>query len=240
MMKILVIKFISLIFDPTKNKIKMKTIISDWKKSKIARAEFKFSCGGDSMGDTEILFFDAEDKEVADKHGLANYFDNEVYRRVRFYEASDGHYMGESGVVHIELNDEGDDFEYVKSARSEWCERCGGEMFCEVTKEEVEFLNEYIGGMSDANWNGRQTDYKKDFILKPEHEGMVEELHEKFRICAIDFDPETEGELSDDSTQYNTTESEGEMGVEIIEQEGKTFVKLYVSCDVYKYTDAED
>jgi hypothetical protein len=218
----------------------MKETIEHWKKSKIAYAEFQFSCGGDSMNDTEIVFFDAEGNEVADEHSLAGYFEDEVYKEVNFYEASDGHYIGESGVVRIELNDEGDDFYYIKSAQSEWSERYSGEMLCEVTKEEVEFLNEYIGGMSDANWNGRQTDYKKDFILKPEHEKMVEELHEKFQDCANDFVPETKGEMSGDSTQYNTAEDEGEMGVEFVEQEGKTFVKLYVICEVYEYTDAED
>jgi hypothetical protein len=218
----------------------MEKIIQDWKKSKIAYAEFQFSCGGDSMNDTDLVFFDSEGNKVADEHDLTGYFEDEVYKHIDFYEASDGHYMGENGVVHIELNDEGDDFEYTKSAQSEWCERYSGEMLCEVTKEEVEFLNEYISGMSDASWNGRQTDYKKDFILKPEHEEMVEELHEKFQDCANGFAPETKGEMTDEPTQYNTAEDEGEMGVEFVEQEGKTFVKLYVNCEVYEYTDADN
>jgi hypothetical protein len=214
--------------------------IKDWKKQNIAYAEFQFSCGGDSMNDTDLLFYNEQGDVVKETCGLSAYFENEVYNEVSFYEASDGHYMGESGVVRIELNDEGDDFEFSKSAQSEWCERYSGEMLCEVTKEEVEFLNEYIGGMSDANWNGRQTDYKKDFVLTDEYEEMVEELHEKFQDCANDFAPETKGEMSGDSTQYNTAEDEGEMGVEFVEQEGKTFVKLYVNCEVYEYTDADN
>jgi len=218
----------------------MKQIISDWKKLSIAYAQFEFNCGGDSMGDTEITFFDEQNNEVEDNCGLAGYFDDEVYRNVTFYDTSDGHYMGESGHVDIRLNDEGDGFEYTKCAQSEWSELVEGIMLCEVTKEEAEFLNEYIGGMSDANWNGEQTDYKKDFILKPEHEEMVSNLHEKFSDCANEFEPETTGEPSDEPVQYNTAKDEGEMGVEFDEHEGKIHVKLYVACNVYMYTDSVD
>jgi hypothetical protein len=223
----------------------MQEIIEKWKAQKIAYAEFHFSCGGDSMNDTNLLFHDEKGEVVefafaTDESGLTDYFDNEVYNQVQFYEASDGHYMGESGIVRIELSDEEDDFIYTKSAQSEWCERYSGETLCEVTKEEADFLTEYIGGMSHTNWNGVGTDYKKDFILTEENEEMIKELHDKFQDCANDWTPEHKGEITDDSVNYNTAEDEGENGLEIVEQEGKLYVKLYVDCEVYEYSDSED
>jgi hypothetical protein len=214
--------------------------IKDWKKQNIAYAEFQFSCGGDSMNDTDLLFYNEQGDVVNETCGLSAYFENEVYNEVSFYEASDGHYMGENGVVRIELSDEEDEFHYMKSAQSEWCERYNGELECEVTEDEVKFLTEYIGGMSDASWNGRQTDYKKDFVLTDEYEEMIDDLHTKFQDCADEFAPETKGERTDDSTTYNTAEDEGAVGLTITQKEGKHFVKLYVECEVYEYTDSDD
>lgn len=218
----------------------MQDIIEKWKELKIVQGDFRFNCGGDSMGDTETWFENESGEEFQDSD-LGSYFENEVYNHVQFYEASDGHYMGESGNVYITLNDEGDDFEYTKSAQSEWCERYSGEIECEVTEEEAKFLTEYIGAMSQTNWNGKQTDYKKDFILTDEHEQMIEGLHTKFEDSANEWQPEDmKGEFVEDSTTYNTAEDEGEVELTLTEREGKHFVKLYVGCEVYEYTDAED
>ncbi len=214
--------------------------IKDWKEQNIAYAEFQFSCGGDSMNDTDLLFYNEKGEIVNETCGLSAYFDNEVYNRVQFYEASDGHYMGENGIVHIELSDEEDDFIYMKSAQSEWCERYNGEIECEITEDEAKFLTEYIGAMSHTNWNGKGTDYKKDFVLTDEHEKMIEHLHESFQDCANDWTPEHKGEITDDSVNYNTAEDEGEVELTITQKEGKHFVKLYVDCEVYEYTDSDD
>jgi hypothetical protein len=219
----------------------MEQIIKDWKKAGIIRAEFRFTCGGDSMGDTELVFFNGSDTQVEDEFGFTSYFEDEVYKHVSFYEASDGHYMGESGVVHIELNDEDDDFEYIKSAQSEWSNTYSDEMLCEITTKEAEFLTEYVAGMSNSDWNGGRIDYKKDFILTDEIEKMVDELHQKFAECSNEFEPETDGEISSDSIQYNTMQEDGnEPNIVFINTDDKVYVKLFVSCQVYEYTDAVD
>lgn len=215
-----------------------KEVLERWETLKIKEGIFRFSCGGDSMSDTEIVFQDENNNEFEDAE-LSSYFEDEVYRNVTFYEASDGHYMGESGNVYITLCDDGDAFDYMKSAQSEWSEFSNGEMLCEVNEDEVKFLTEYIDTMSDADWNGMVTIYKKDFILKPEHEKMIVDLHEKFADCANCYEPEdVVGEMSDEPTQYSTAENEGTIGIEFVEKEGKTHVKLYVQCNVYTYTDS--
>jgi hypothetical protein len=219
----------------------MEQTIKRWNDLKITQGRFEFNCGGDSMGDTQMYFKSSLYEDEFEDAELANYFEDAVYKKVEFYEASDGHYMGEAGNVFITLNDDGNDFDYNKSAQSEWCNTIEGEMLCEVTEDEANFLNEYIAGMSFTGWNGNQSDYKKDFILTDEHEVLIDELHTKFADCANDFEPEAEGESDGENTSYNTSQDDGsEPQVTIIEQDGKHYVKLFVACSMYQYTDAND
>ena len=99
----------------------MEKIIKLWKELGVTHIDFEFCCGGDSMNDTTLNIHKGD--EIIENNELETFFDNEVYKRVEFYVNSDGHYQGESGNVLIELNDEGDDFNFMKSAQSEWCER---------------------------------------------------------------------------------------------------------------------
>ena len=110
----------------------MQEIIKIWKEKNIDHINFNFSCGGDSMNDTSIEIFDKEGELVQDGE-LESYFDDQTYKNVEFYVNSDGHYQGEFGVVEITLNDEEDDFEYSKSASSEWNETCDNEVEIELT-----------------------------------------------------------------------------------------------------------
>ena len=101
--------------------MEMEEAVEIWKREGIDRVEFDFSCGGDSMNDTELRFYKGN-KEIEETWGLEAYFDDEVYENVEFYENSDGHYQGESGTVTITLNEDEDEFDYEKSSTEEWLE----------------------------------------------------------------------------------------------------------------------
>jgi hypothetical protein len=214
-----------------------KQILERWKDLKIKQGDFKFNCGGDSMGDTELTFED-EAGNVFEDTELANYFEDEVYRNVTFYEASDGHYMGESGNVYITLNDEEDDFEYSKSAQSEYCETESGVVLVPLTDKEFEVLNEYVGGMANSDWNGESVDYKKDFILTDDIQETISELQTKFTDYADTFQPETKGEVREDSYSYSTA-NDDETDMEFEDVEGVKHLKLNVRCEVYIYQDSD-
>lgn len=218
----------------------VREIIKKWKKEKIAYAEFNFSCGGDSMDDTSISFYKNKKDftTIEEESGLTEYFDSKVYDEIEFYEASDGHYLGESGKVIIELNDEENDFTYSKISQSEWSEWYSGEKLCEVTNEQADFLTEYIGGMSHNSWDAKNTDYKKDFILTEEIEEMINELHENFQDCANDWRPiNANGEVGDTINYSTANQNIGEIDLMILKEKGKLYVKLYVSCEVYEVRD---
>ena len=80
--------------------------IAEWKEKKIARAVFEFSCGGDSMNETNLVFKDENDEEVDVSGDLDAHIEGKLWNEVTFYECSDGHYMGEFGEVIIELDED--------------------------------------------------------------------------------------------------------------------------------------
>ena len=182
-------------------------IIKIWKEKNIDHVDFNFSCGGDSMNDTNIQIYDKEGNTVEDSE-LANYFDDKTYNNVEFYVNSDGHYQGEFGVVKITLNDEEDDFEYSKSSSSEWSESSVSKAEIQLTDDEAKFVTEFVSNINGGE-SGCVTNYKKDFILTNEQEEILTGLEEKISTFAEEFVPEDiEGEI-DDWYSYTTNE-EGE------------------------------
>jgi len=173
-------------------------IIKLWKENKIDYIEFRFSCGGDSMNDTEITIYDEDFNEVENSE-ISDYFDNEVYKEVEFYVNSDGHYLGESGEVIIRLNEAGDDFEYSKNSTSEWSEQVTEEAEIELTDDEVKFIKENVSDINGHIYDGVNTNYKRDFIMTDKEETMVSELEKKINDFSVgyDFDRNIDGEETD-------------------------------------------
>ena len=208
--------------------MEMKEVIKLWKEAEIDHAEFKFSCGGDSMGDTELIFY-KENKQIKVDRALYDYFDNSVYENVEFYVNSFvDDYMGESGTVTIELDEEEDRFEYDKSSSETWLDYYSDTLKVEITKEQAQFLEEYVSDMS-AGEDEEEQNYKKDFILTEEVEKMIEGLHQTFYDTTRKY-AGMQGELLEGTEFYQTEAS-------ISEEDGKFFVELDIGCNVYSKFD---
>ena len=207
--------------------MEMEEAVEIWKREGIDYAECDFNCGGDSMNHTEFRFYKGN-KEIKETWGLKAYFDDAIYNHVDFYEISDGDYLGESGTVTITLSEDEDEFDYEKLSTEEWLETYSDVLKVEITKEQACFLEEYVSDMSGSEWEGEVINYKKDFILKEEHEDMIQELHELFYEEVRDW-ASNQGELSDESETYETS-------ISIIKEDDKFFIELEVSCQVYHYS----
>lgn len=185
-----------------------------WKKHKIRECIMEFSCGGDSMNETDFTLYDNKGKAVVCSE-LTDYFENEVYRKVNFYEASDGHYMGEFGTVTITL-EEGEDVEpewvYDKQASAEFEESYTEEFEVELTKEETEFVKEKVLSMNGSDWGGDSNiNYKIDCIITDEEEELVEKLLDKIDNECRDYSfTNVEGEECEESTTWTTDENSEE------------------------------
>lgn len=219
-----------------------------WKELGITSCDMQFSCGGDSMNDYHFTFYKPNEKKgknepavtEIDSKELNDYFDNEVFNNVEFYECSDGHYIGESGIVRIELDDESDDeeehsFTYSKSAQSEWSERETNVIGITLTKKEIEFINNYVlninGGDGDVIVN-----FKKDFIMTDEDNDLLEKLRGKINDETSNYSPDVDGELDDWYTfTTNNDESDNLNEIKIVEK--KLQVEVSNSYIVYRDND---
>jgi hypothetical protein len=182
------------------------------------------------MNDTSIEIYDKEDN-IIEVPEISDYFDEAVYNNVDFYEASDGHYMGEDGKVIITLTDDEDGFDYCKDSQEEWCEN---ELFTEkfvLTDEEVDFIDKYVadinGNMSDGDYN---VNYKVDFVQTDELIELEQELVKKIENYFDNYDHKLE-----EVTGWNTIEVQGDT----LDKENKT-IDLEMSFQHYVYKDSEN
>ena len=195
--------------------VETNEIIELWKKLDIQRCEMEFSCGGDSMNETDFTFYDSQDNQV-DADELESYFEGEVYNQVEFYEVSDGHYMGEFGQVVITLEDEDDEpfFQYDKQSQSEWEEREIEVMKYDLTDSEVKFLTEKVDSIVGGE-DGQVINYKTDCVLSDEEEELSEKLLQDIADAADEYDfQDADGEPQEWFT-FSTDTGEGE--IEIID-----------------------
>jgi hypothetical protein len=192
--------------------MELKEAIARWKELNIDRAVLTFDCGGDSMGGMEWSLYDNEDEHVVD-NGLVNYFDNIIYEKVDFYVNSDGHYMGESGTVTIELSyedEEDEDFVYNKDAVSNYEETVTNELVVELTDVELAFVKEYVRDINGGYVESVNFNYSKDFIMTDEMDVLERLIGDKVSNAAAEFTPEKyDGELNEwyryDSGEENDT-----------------------------------
>lgn len=199
-----------------------------WKDNDVSRVTFEFSCGGDSMNETEIFIYNSADEQI-ECGELADYFDDQVYNNVNFYVNSDGVYMGESGNVYITLNEEEEDFDYCKESEEEWCENTPFTEKINLTDEEVEFIENYV---SDINANMSEGDininYKVDFIQTDELVALEEKLLEKVKNFFYDYDADL-----DNMSDWHTMEIQAET----LNKETKT-IDIEMSFEHYVYKSA--
>ena len=215
--------------------------IKEWKEKNIHHADFNFSCGGDSMNETELSFKDENDNVIEVSSEMESYIDREVYNNVSFYENSDGHYMGESGNVYIELDNEEEDFYFVKSAQSEWSETKTEEILIPISKEEKEFIDEYILSFGYGDWSGEFVNYKKDLILSNEKLNILNGLKGKCNVGSEKiYHILADSDVNDSSLTYTTDKDENDTFKFVVAENGDVNLVLFVSIEVFEYTDSDD
>ena len=165
---------------------------------------------------------------IKKKWGLSSYLSHDIFQEVEFYEASNGNYIGEHGIVTIKLNEEEDGFEYDKSSKSIYNEGIAQLIKCEITEEQARFLGEYVMSMDGSDGEEYVINYIKDFILTEKMEEMVDELHyafyERVEDWASNFFAD---ELEDESESYSIRD------ITTTEENRKFYVNIIAQCGVY-------
>ena len=206
----------------------METMVKAWKEAGIDKAVMNFSCGGDSMNDWNYEYYNKDGDEIVGFE-LETELEDETFKRVDFYVNSDGHYMGESGTVEIILNEEENDFEFLKCAESEWNEHIDTEVILELTEEQFNFVKNYVETIQGTSDDFEpDVDYSKNFILTEE---LVELQKSIFQIVmdeAESVEPYVDGELQEYYSYSLQYDQEKEEAV------------LTVTNEYYSYTSSEE
>lgn len=209
-------------------------IIKLWKEKNIAYAKFEYNCGGDSMGDSQLFFYDKDGNEITS--GVAeidSYLNDEVYREVDFYVNSDGHYIGEAGYVHIELDEDDEEggFTYSKNSQYEYNESHESDMEFHLTPEEKAFIEAHVLNINGGEDNAIAVNYKHDFLMTDEEEELVEELKQNIDKACEEYTPKDdyEGDLQD-WYRYTTNEQ----GTDIEFKDDMLIIHMSNSTTVYK------
>lgn len=211
---------------------------NEWKKLGITECRMEFSCGGDSMNDYSFNYY--KNKKKVESEYLDKYFEDEVFKNVNFYEASDGYYQGESGEVIITMIEDEEDengvyFNYDKQARAEYNESYDNVIDIELTKDEFELLKNKITNINGGTDENVNVNYKGDVILSNKEIEVLQSLKDKIYETSEQYEPDQEGELSD---WYSfTTDIEEEDNQEVIIENHK--LKLNVSKTMVVYRDSD-
>ena len=219
-----------------------------WKKLGITSCTMEFSCGGDSMNDYTFRFYTKNKSkkknapavvEVECKE-LETYFENEVFREVEFYEASDGHYQGEAGEVEITLNEDDDDepvFSYSKSAKSEFTENTSDIEGITLTEDEIKFINDNVININGSMDDRARINFKRDFIMTDKDDEIMEGLSKKIDDFVSDYEPENvDGELGE---WYNYTTNRDEEKLDTLTIKNGELLVI-ISKQYTTYVDSED
>lgn len=181
-----------------------------WKKYNVKYAEFEFSCGGDSMNDELLRMYDKQNVEIiypasSELADLEQKIISSIYDNVNFYVNSDGHYIGEYGIVTVQLN-ENDTFEYIKNATSEYIKENMESIDISDIILSYDDILKYISQISGNNHDCMIT-YSKDFILTEELKTKIanfkEALYNKYDNFIPDITDDTTTERFDFFTNDN-------------------------------------
>lgn len=243
------------------SKTKEKSIRDVWNEFKIEYAVYEFDCGGDSMGSTQLYFYDNKGNEIKkpkSQNGiksfdwLCEYIEEDIYNQVEFYVNSDGHYIGERGKVTITLNTDNVDedgeideddvfFDYSKEAIAEFEENISNVIEVDITNDEHKVLKEYVDNIEGDSDNDEDAvySYKKDFILTKDIQNVLDGLSKKIHKCIIEHDFEydkgTYSDYDEDDNGFYSFELE-----KIVKNKGKTYLKVKATISVRMYQDSID
>lgn len=204
-----------------------------WQKLGIEYAEFEFDCGGDSMNETNIVYY--KKGEMVNEELLDTYFDNEIYNEVTFYEASDGYYIGERGSVHIELNENKDDFEYEKSAEQEYSERFTEKTKFNLTENEINLIKKYVANIN-GGWGDTNINYKEDCIINDADDMGLKAIANRMYDFAEEYCFESAEGEADDNTNFTTNDAENDdrLGEDIEFVDGGIIIQVSRNYTIYR------
>jgi hypothetical protein len=170
-----------------------------------------YNCGGDETTIYCEEIYDLDGNRV-NSNELGSYFEEYATDHCDLQDASDNHYMGESGTLKIQviksfrakfINENGEeeddyeyDFEYEKEGFYHYREEINFELNISLDISTIVIIKKNVSSIYGGDdWitlnlkNGRMVSEEEMLILN--------ELKEKIKVCCAQFEPQTDHEILD-------------------------------------------
>lgn len=154
-----------------------------WKERNIQRCEMEFNAGGDDMGEYTFTFYG--EKDVIEAEDLKDFFDDEVFKNVTFYQNNEGEY----GTVTITLDNEDETlFIYSKISWTDEQESITEPSDIELTPEEMALLRDKIERFIFMYDESPVYTYYKDCILSEKEMETLDTFEERVSEYAEQYE----------------------------------------------------
>ena len=149
----------------------------------IDKIEWTYHAGGDSLNDYDhVCFLNGEEVTLENPIDPTDY----ILDNIDIADASDGHYLGEFGTVHITLED--DELSIYKDYRSEWSEPYTEELSLELSPKAAKvFENIETLRYEVCNADLEQLAFKKDLFVNDEIATIIEDTIDEAVDVADNF-----------------------------------------------------
>lgn len=159
----------------------------------IDKIEWTYHAGGDSLNDYEHKYL-LNGEEVTPLNPIEP--TDYILDNVDIADASDGHYLGEFGTVHITLEDA--ELTVSKDYQTEWSESYSEELSLEVSPEASKvFENIETLQYELANSSLDDLDFKKDLFINNKIATIIENTVEEMVSVADEFTEQLSGEIEE-------------------------------------------
>ena len=149
----------------------------------IDEIEWTYHAGGDSLNDYDhVCFLNGEEVTLENPIDPTDY----ILDNIDIADASDGHYLGEFGTVHVTLED--GELSIYKDYRSEWSESYTEELSLELSPEAAKvFENIETLRYEVCNADLEELEFKKDLFVNDEIATVIEDTIDEAVDVADNF-----------------------------------------------------
>jgi hypothetical protein len=183
-----------------------------WLELKVDHILIEYSCGSDETLLEGTMIYDQSGSQIY-SNDLSDFFEEEVFKKVDFVDATDKYYLGESGTVKITMiedggrywedNEEGEEIEiltyefiYNKKGEEKYLHKIQNKLFIPLEESTINLINDKVSNIYGSHLTVI-VNLKNDTILTEEENILLEKLKLELDKLCKEFKPQSDKDIID-------------------------------------------
>jgi|1048.fasta_scaffold73782_1 hypothetical protein len=182
-----------------------------WLELKVDHILIEYSCGSDDTYLEGTMIYDQSGSQIYSNE-LTDYFEEKVFKKVDFVDATDNYYLGESGTVKITMvekgysldyDDEGKEFKdywyefiYNKKGEEKYLYKIQNKLFVPLEESTINLINDKLTNIYGSH-STVIVNLKNDTILTEEENILLEKLKLEIDKLCKEFNPQSDKDIID-------------------------------------------